>query len=296
MRIITDQAPIELDPEDDEHRVALAATGRFGAQAAGALPISRETGRMLLVLRSDGVLEPGTWGTVSGAHKIAEAPEAAAMRELREETGWTGDDAEIVMIPAFVFQETSFVFRNHIAVVPEEFVPSLGWEADDHVWCTLADLPSPLHFGIAALIADPASRALIEGGWREHVPSTTADDDDVPSLPRPLSPETVARVTKGVTSILEGQAAIHDAALRTLGFDPSNTMITVEPPFELRSPPVGSGGTSLSAPGFDPAEGFVMMFSEAHPQGEIIAVGGVPVTSGSEEPTGTERPDDDGKR
>ena len=193
MRIITDQAPIELDPEDDEHRVALAATGRFGAQAAGALPISRETGRMLLVLRSDGVLEPGTWGTVSGAHKIAEAPEAAAMRELREETGWTGDDAEIVMIPAYVFQEASFVFRNHIAIVPEEFEPSLGWEADDHVWCTLDDLPSPLHFGIAALLTDPESRALIAGGWRDHVRPDDADRH---------SPATPARIAAGRADFL----------------------------------------------------------------------------------------------
>jgi 8-oxo-dGTP pyrophosphatase MutT (NUDIX family) len=282
MRIITDQAPIELDPEDDEHRVALAATGRFGAQAAGALPISAETGRMLLTLRSDGVLEPGTWGTVSGAHKITEAPEDAAMRELREETGWTGDDAEVVMIPAYVFQEAAFVFRNHIAIVPEEFVPSLGWEADDHVWCTLDDLPSPLHFGIAALIADPASRALIADGWRDHVPATAPAEAVPLSLPRPLSPETAERIAKGVTSIIEGQAARHDAMLAAMGLDPLTAVVTVEPPFEMRSLPAGSGGTTLAGPDFDPKDGFVIMFSDAHPQGEIIEAGGVPVDTASE--------------
>lgn len=166
---LVDQSPIPLDPADDEHRVALSETGFFGRQAAGSVPVARSTGRMLLMLRSDDVLQPRTHGNCGGAHMPEEDPQAAALRELREETGLSGPDEDIVMIPAFVFRSGEFVYRNFISLVPDEFEPIYGWEAIGHTWCTAADLPSPLHFGIDALLSDPFSLEILNGGWRRYV-------------------------------------------------------------------------------------------------------------------------------
>ena len=156
-----DQAPPEYDPADDPHYEALEETGFFGRQAAGALVIARSTGRILLQKRSEAVLQPGDWGCCSGAHHEDESPEAAARREMREETGWNGQDDLVEIVPAYVFASGDFVFRNHLAVVADEFVPLGGWESDDHIWATLDELPDPLHFGIQALLADPTSRDIL---------------------------------------------------------------------------------------------------------------------------------------
>lgn len=159
---LINQAPPEYDPADDPHYEALEETGFFGRQAAGALVIARSTGRILLQKRSEDVLQPGDWGCCSGAHHEDESPEAAARREMREETGWNGDDALVEIVPAYVFSSGSFIFRNHLAIIEDEFDPIGGWESVDHVWASLDKLPDPLHFGIQALLEDPASRELMK--------------------------------------------------------------------------------------------------------------------------------------
>jgi 8-oxo-dGTP pyrophosphatase MutT (NUDIX family) len=166
---IRDQTPVEHDPADDPHREALDETGFFGRQAAGALILAASTGRIMTVLRSKDVLEPFTWGGNGGAHFIEEKPEDAALREVREETGWNGSTSDISIIPAYVFKSGTFVYRNFIAVVPDEYTPLLGWEATEHRWSSPDQVPDPLHFGIKALLADPESRAIIDGGWRDIV-------------------------------------------------------------------------------------------------------------------------------
>ena len=40
------------------------------------------------------------------------------------------------------------------AVVEEEFEPMLNWESESFGWFELTDLPSPLHFGLEALLND----------------------------------------------------------------------------------------------------------------------------------------------
>jgi 8-oxo-dGTP pyrophosphatase MutT (NUDIX family) len=118
----------------------------------------------MLMLRSAGVLESGTWGNCGGAHKATETPLNAATREGREETGYRG---EMEMIPLLVFSKGDFRYSNFLAVVEDEFTPDLGWEADDSCWVDFGDWPSPLHFGMKALFSDAMSvakiKALVEG-------------------------------------------------------------------------------------------------------------------------------------
>lgn len=153
-----DHTPPEYDPNDEAHYDALNDTGFFGKQAAGCLVMALSTGRILLVLRSNQVLEPGTWGNLGGAHHADEQPVAAAERELHEETGYSGSAR---MIPLYIFRSGDFVYRNFLALVPDEFEPDLGWEADDYRWCEIGEWSQPLHFGPAAVFADAASMQTI---------------------------------------------------------------------------------------------------------------------------------------
>jgi 8-oxo-dGTP pyrophosphatase MutT (NUDIX family) len=146
--------PNPQEPTDKVHWDAHAKTGFFGAQGAGCIFFAQDTKRILLMLRSKGVEESGTWGNCGGAHTEQETPLAAATREAREETGYSGD---FTMIPALVFVKGTFRYSNYIAVVDKEFTPHLGWEAVDFEWCAVGDWPSPLHFGMRSLFDDAAS-------------------------------------------------------------------------------------------------------------------------------------------
>ncbi len=233
-KIESGHAPAFYEPLDAPHYEALERTGFFGAQAAGAVTIAADTGRMMLVLRSEQVLEPGTYGNNGGAHGTEETPLEAAIREHLQETGWTG--GFLARIPALRFVAPGFVYSNFVFVVPHEFDPELGWEATDATWCTLDDLPSPLHFGIEALLDDPESREIVSGGWRRHVDEDVfVANDHVETSPdasviewdatprifrkgeRPLSEQTMRRVAEGIRKILNAHDAIQRAAGSALG-------------------------------------------------------------------------------
>ncbi|KAI2606666.1 hypothetical protein GGR54DRAFT_411507 [Hypoxylon sp. NC1633] len=78
--------------------------GRYGA--AGVLLYRfRESGEveMLLAKRAQGTDEEGTWSTIGGAMDQGETPQAAAIREVKEELGINLDD----------FQTTETIVYDH---------------------------------------------------------------------------------------------------------------------------------------------------------------------------------------
>ncbi len=156
--IDVNSSPDTYEDRDAEHYDALAKTGFFGSQGAGAILIAKTTGRIMLCLRSAQVLEPFTWGNCGGAHGKDERPIEAAKREVYEETGYTGS---ISMVPLMVFSKEGFRYCNFLAIVEEEFEPNLGWEADRAVWVQVGKLPRPLHFGMESLFADQESVKVI---------------------------------------------------------------------------------------------------------------------------------------
>lgn len=124
---------------------------RWGRQGAGALLVACTTGRLLLTLRSAEVLEPHTWGLPGGRVEPGETPMDAAVRELREELSYRGD---LLLVPSYVYEESSFRYHNFVALVPKEFGPRLNWENDDAQWFDASGLPEPLHFGVERLMAE----------------------------------------------------------------------------------------------------------------------------------------------
>jgi 8-oxo-dGTP diphosphatase len=127
---------------------------RWKPMGAGVLFVARDTGRVLLGLRSDGCAEPGTWGTWGGQVDVGETPAEAAARECMEEAGYQIEPDALVHV--HTYRSGSFAYFNFLAVVGSEFQPELTWETDDCVWATPGRWPAPLHFGAEALLSVPS--------------------------------------------------------------------------------------------------------------------------------------------
>jgi len=152
--------------EESEHWKALDRTGFYGKQGAGSLPFAKDTKRFLVAHRSRYVEEPGTWGTWGGAVNRGETPQQTALRELHEESDYSG---AIHLMPLYVFRSGDFHYSNYLAVVDREFTPHPhqpyplpGWETQGFRWCEFGHWPRPLHFGLRAVLNDPSSVATIQ--------------------------------------------------------------------------------------------------------------------------------------
>lgn len=143
--------------------------GQFwGTSAAGVYIVAKDTGNILLMLRSQEVNEGGTWGIPGGALGIDDAgrmthpndtPESALHREMDEEIGFGG---KMQLIKSLVFSHKDFRFHNYIGIVEEEFECYLNWESDDYGWFAPDNLPSPLHPGVSWFIGNGGMAQIID--------------------------------------------------------------------------------------------------------------------------------------
>ena len=132
----------------------------WGDAAVGALIYAKDTGKFLLLQRSELVNEPLTWNGISGGIESHETPEEALLREMDEEMGFKG---KIDLKLGYVFnsKDEDFVFYNFVGVVPNEFEPDLNWENSDHKWTALDKIPAPQHFGLKKFINEVDIENLI---------------------------------------------------------------------------------------------------------------------------------------
>lgn len=134
----------------------------WGDSASGVLPIAKDTGRILIGLRSGSVNEPYTWGNFGGAiglndygeEDVKLSPEDNAIQEMREEIDYHG---EIELIESYVFKKRGFVYYNFLGLIPNESDIDdyeLNWEVDEIKWVTFDELVEheDLHFGLQGLI------------------------------------------------------------------------------------------------------------------------------------------------
>lgn len=139
-------------PYTQEEEPDIASPGMFQAltekQAAerlgvGIFPLALSTGRFLLGERSWMVGSPEQWGGFGGTLNVREEPEDGAMRELREETGYTGE--------AQVYEFAPSIF---IAELPDEYHPKLNWETTRAKWVSQEQMLKldPKYWGLEELI------------------------------------------------------------------------------------------------------------------------------------------------
>jgi len=120
--------------------------------------------RVLVLLRSDEVTEPGTWGLPGGAVDPGEVPLVAGLRELEEETGIEIDPDDAVdagkVVGSTVWQSpgSSFRYTTSVVRVPQSLAQrrvELNWENDAAQWWTAEDLVNhldDLHPGLRAAL------------------------------------------------------------------------------------------------------------------------------------------------
>lgn len=115
-------------------------------QASGVLIIARDTGRMLLLLRSSDSSKPKTWALLSGGVEEEETHFEAVQRETQEEVGF--DPSKIDYYYNGREYKGDLEFHFYLGFVDEEFIPVLDSENDDYTWVKKDNLPEPLFPGL----------------------------------------------------------------------------------------------------------------------------------------------------
>lgn len=105
--------------------------------------ILEHEGKILLVKRSPKILEGGKWSLPSGFLDRDETAEQCVLRELREETGWTGEIVSFFRINSNPYRPGED--RQNVAiefiVKAIEKVGEGDWESTDIKWFPLDNLP-----------------------------------------------------------------------------------------------------------------------------------------------------------
>jgi 8-oxo-dGTP pyrophosphatase MutT (NUDIX family) len=115
-------------------------------RSAGATLVSQNSGRVLLLRRSVHVPYPGIWSVPAGGIDPGESAVHAAIRELSEEAGYSGQ-------LSLLCEERDGYFINFGFEVPREFRVRLNWENDACGWFDPTSLPRPVFPGLAGFIA-----------------------------------------------------------------------------------------------------------------------------------------------
>jgi len=133
---------------DEEGRV------RWGKRAAGLL-IRRGDGRILLVKRSQDVMDPGLWGIPGGRVEPGESEWAGAISEAEEELGGL---PEVHRAGETVYRSGGFAYTTYLVEVEEGAAEAmsrnvaLNWENSEWGWFSPEALPSPVHPNVKALL------------------------------------------------------------------------------------------------------------------------------------------------
>lgn len=114
--------------------------------SAGALFYSTKTDRYLFLLRA-GSTYSNNWGLVGGKLEAGETLFLGLTREIAEEVGQV-PSFKLVPVEQFTSDNEQFVYHTFLAIVENEFVPTLNHEHKGYCWVGLDDYPRPLHPGV----------------------------------------------------------------------------------------------------------------------------------------------------
>jgi len=135
---------------------------------SGCLIVALDTGRWLLIQRSDYVPMPLTWSLPGGRTDPGESPDRTARREVEEEIGLDLKSTRLRLIHTNDTYAPRFRFYTFAAVVDEEFEPLLNWESASYEWCDMSALPEPLHWGVSQLTNHAKAMAKLSDFVKEQ--------------------------------------------------------------------------------------------------------------------------------
>jgi 8-oxo-dGTP pyrophosphatase MutT (NUDIX family) len=129
---------------------------------SGGLFLARETGRFLLLLRTQGKTA-GTWGLVGGKKEPTDlTPVDALTREIQEEVGNIPQINKIIPLELFTSNDQNFQYNTYVLIVDREFIPTLNEEHNGFAWCNYDSWPKPLHQGVKNSLANKVIKAKLE--------------------------------------------------------------------------------------------------------------------------------------
>lgn len=120
--------------------------------AIGAVFLSVETGRVMLVLRSHKTSYPNHFSFVGGKIESNETHTEALLREITEEMGYVPEYSDMIPFSVFKSPDGNFEYYSILVTVEEEFIPKLNNESDGYCWVDIKYLPKPLHPGAKATL------------------------------------------------------------------------------------------------------------------------------------------------
>jgi 8-oxo-dGTP pyrophosphatase MutT (NUDIX family) len=100
-----------------------------------------------LFLLRNGSKYAGMWGLVGGKLQRNESVIDGLHREIQEELGHV-EMSRIIPLEKYVSDNDKFVYHTFLAIVEQEFVPTLNEEHRGYCWCSLNDIPKPQHPGL----------------------------------------------------------------------------------------------------------------------------------------------------
>jgi 8-oxo-dGTP pyrophosphatase MutT (NUDIX family) len=129
---------------------------------SGGLFLSKNTGRFLLLLRTQGKTA-NTWGLVGGKKEPGDStPVDILNREIAEEIGSYPKIEKIVPLELFTSNDENFQYNTYVLIVNEEFIPTLNKEHASYAWCSFNAWPKPLHQGVKNSLNNRVVKAKLE--------------------------------------------------------------------------------------------------------------------------------------
>ena len=128
---------------------------------SGALFYARNTKRFLFLERTK-TKTAGQWGLVGGMAEGDETPWKALEREISEEVGKTPPIKKVIPLEMFTSNDSKFFFHTYLAIVENEFIPTLNNEHSGYAWTNVNCWPKPLHVGLRNTLQNKAIKDKLQ--------------------------------------------------------------------------------------------------------------------------------------